>query len=222
MEAIDYHYSDAEPTHAHAYLLPTLIDRLDRQSSIVGEKRVFDLGCGNGSVGVELVHRGYSYTGVDPSIEGIEQGRRAHPNLPLFHGSCYDDLASVYGQFPLVISLEVIEHVFLPRLFAGCLFDLLAPGGIALISTPYHGYWKNLALAITGKWDRHFTALWDYGHIKFWSMKTLEMLLREAGFSEVSFCRVGRIPIVAKSMIAAATKPGNLESTMKVGSTIQS
>ena len=57
-----------------------------------------------------------------------------------------------------------------------------------------------------GKMDNHFTALWDYGHIKFWSFKTLRLLLEEAGFKEVTFQRVGRIPMLAKSMIAIAKK----------------
>ncbi|MFN3682011.1 MAG: hypothetical protein ACK4VP_08235, partial [Nitrospira sp.] len=77
-------------------------------------------------------------------------------------------------------------------------------GGVAIVSTPYHGYWKNLALALSGKMDAHFTALWDHGHIKFWSIRTLRQLLQEAGFSEIRFLRVGRIPPLAKSMIAVA------------------
>lgn len=80
-------------------------------------------------------------------------------------------------------------------------------GGVAVISTPYHGYWKNLAMAVTGKMDAHFTALWDHGHIKFWSMKTLRQLLEEAGLKVERFERVGRIPLLAKSMIAVARKP---------------
>jgi 2-polyprenyl-6-hydroxyphenyl methylase/3-demethylubiquinone-9 3-methyltransferase len=55
--------------------------------------------------------------------------------------------------------------------------------------------------------DKHFTALWDHGHIKFWSMKTLSQLLEEAGFVDVRFVRVGRVPALAKSMIAVARKP---------------
>ena len=82
---------------------------------------------------------------------------------------------------------------------------------MAIISTPYHGYWKNLALAITGKMDAHFTALWDHGHIKFWSMKTLSELLYEAGFVNIRFERVGRIPPLAKSMIAVAYRPNYLK-----------
>jgi hypothetical protein len=47
---------------------------------------------------------------------------------------------------------------------------------------------------LTGKMDAHFTALWDHGHIKFWSIKTLGELLREAGFTDIRFERVGRMP----------------------------
>jgi 2-polyprenyl-6-hydroxyphenyl methylase/3-demethylubiquinone-9 3-methyltransferase len=55
--------------------------------------------------------------------------------------------------------------------------------------------------------DAHFTALWDNGHIKFWSFKTLKQLLEEFGFIDIKFYRVGRIPIIGKSMIVIATKP---------------
>ncbi len=75
-----------------------------------------------------------------------------------------------------------------------------------MISTPYHSYLKNLVLAVTGMMDAHFTVLWDHGHIKFWSMPTLTKLLKEAGFNAVRFERVGRVPILAKSMIAVATR----------------
>jgi len=146
-------------------------------------------------------------TGVDPSVEGIAQAQAAYPHLKLKPGSAYDDLAARYGRFPVVLSLEVVEHVYAPRGYARTVFDLLERGGVAIISTPYHGYWKNLALAATGKMDAHFTALWDHGHIKFWSMKTLGELLREAGFEDIRFERVGRVPALAKSMIAIARKP---------------
>lgn len=77
-------------------------------------------------------------------------------------------------------------------------------GGI--ISTPYHGYLKNLALAATGKMNAHFTALWDHGHIKFWSIPTLTQLLRERGFTNIRSRCVGRIPAIARSMIAVPQK----------------
>ena len=107
----------------------------------------------------------------------------------------------------MVLSLEVVEHVYAPRQYAKTVFDLLEPGGAAILSTPHHGYWKSLALAITGKIDAYFTALWDHGHIKFWSVRTLSQLLAEAGFLDLVFFRVGRIPLLAMSMIVVAKKP---------------
>ena len=55
--------------------------------------------------------------------------------------------------------------------------------------------------------DAHFTALWDYGHIKFWSERTLRTLMEEAGLRTRRFIRVGRIPPLAKSMIALFERP---------------
>jgi 2-polyprenyl-6-hydroxyphenyl methylase/3-demethylubiquinone-9 3-methyltransferase len=145
---------------------------------------------------------GFKVTGVDISESGIAYARRAFPQVHTDIGSAYDDLAAKYGQFPLVVSLEVIEHCADPRTFAKTFLSLIAPGGIGFLSTPYHGYWKNLALAVTGRMDAHFTALWDGGHVKFFSINTLGRLLREAGAHHVEFQRVGRIPPMARSMIA--------------------
>ena len=202
-----YRYENAGQSQAHGYLLPTVLRMLDEGGSQASEKRMFELGCGNGSVAIEITRRGWDVTGVDPSAEGIAQARQGNPDLKLNRGSAYDDLADQYGQFPVVLSLEVVEHVYAPRHYARTLFDLTAGGGWAIVSTPYHGYWKNLALALSGKMDAHYTALWDHGHIKFWSMATLSELLREVGFTDIRFERVGRISALAKSMIAIARKP---------------
>jgi 2-polyprenyl-6-hydroxyphenyl methylase/3-demethylubiquinone-9 3-methyltransferase len=181
-------------------------------SSTETEKRIFELGCGNGSVSNELTKLGFDTTGVDPSPDGLHYAKEHYPHVKIFQGSAYDDLAERYGKFPIVLSLEVVEHLYFPRKFAAVVNDLLLPGGTAVISTPYHGYWKNLALSLSGKMDDHFTALWDYGHIKFWSMKTLRILFQERGFSDISFVRVGRIPLLAKSMIAIAKKGSECRS----------
>ena len=204
-----YTYRDFRPNHSHGYLMPALVAELEKICLARGGmgKKLFELGCGNGSVAARLAELGWDVTGVDPSVAGIAQARAAYPNLSLEIGSAYDDLVSKYGQFPIVTSLEVVEHVYAPRAYAKTLYDLLEPGGTAIISTPYHGYWKNLALAVTGRMDAHFTALWDHGHIKFWSKETLASLLQEMGFEKPRWLRVGRIPALAKSMIAVTRKP---------------
>ncbi len=200
-----YRYEDSLENCSHEYLMPAVKAELARLNP--APKRLFDLGCGNGSVGAALHRLGWDVEGVDPSSDGIEFAQANFPDLRFEVGSAYDNLAEIYGRFPVVISLEVIEHVYAPRDYARTLADLLEPGGTAIISTPYHGYLKNLALAVSGKMDKHFTALWDHGHIKFWSVRTLTQLLSEAGLKEIRFLRVGRVPPLAKSMIAIVRKP---------------
>ena len=206
-EISGYRYTHSGLNTSHDILLPAVQRLLDSLNLPPAKRRLFELGCGNGSVANVLTQLGWDVTGVDPSTEGIAQAQAAYPELKLATGSAYDDLAGQYDRFPVVLSLEVVEHVYAPRDYARTLFDLLSGGGTAILSTPYHGYWKNLALALTGKMDAHFTALWDHGHIKFWSRRTLSELLREAGFVDIRFERVGRVPALAKSMIAVARKP---------------
>jgi hypothetical protein len=76
-----------------------------------------------------------------------------------------------------------------------------------VVSTPYHGYLKNLAVSLAGKWDTHADPLWDCGHIKLWSRKTLARLLTEAGFVDLRFRGAGRVPYMWMSMIMSADRP---------------
>ena len=203
---MSYRYHDAKPTYSNAYLWPALEREIQRNSW--ARKQAFDLGCGNGTTCDMLSKHGFDVTGVDTSSSGIEHAKTAFPHVRIEIGSAYDELASRYGTFDLVVSLEVIEHCMEPRAFAKTFLELIAPGGIGFLSTPYHGYLKNVALAVSGKMDRHFTVLWDGGHIKFFSVKTLGALLREAGAQQVRFERIGRLPQLAKSMIAVVSKNG--------------
>ncbi len=198
-----YAYEGRAGAPTQAYLLPALFALLKVHGR--GE-RLFELGCGNGANAEELHKRGYSVTGIDPSDQGMEiAGSRG---LNLQQGSTEEALAARFGTFPIVLSLEVVEHVYSPSVFAQRIHGLLEPGGVAIVSTPYHSYLKNLALAVSGKMDCHFNALREGGHIKFFSRKTLGALFGTVGMAEVDFARVGRIPQLAKSMIGVYRKPG--------------
>ena len=203
-----YRYCDGAPTWANAYLWPVIAEEaLAAKRARPGKsERAFDLGCGNGATAGMLSDLGFDVTGVDLSESGIAHAKASYPRCHFEVASVYEDLPARYGTFTLVVSFEVVEHLYAPRKLARVLHDLLEPGGTAIVSTPYHGYLKNLALALAGKLDAHFGSLWDGGHIKFFSVATLRQLLSEAGFQDIHFIRVGRIPPLAKSMVAIARK----------------
>ena len=208
----DYGRSEQAP-HTEAYLhapLQLLLREFVPQQVLPGQRpSVLDLGCGNGALAEELLSWGYDAIGIDPSASGIAQARRRLPSTP-FHQAPADpsELAQLnLPAFDAVLSTEVVEHVYSPRQWAAAAYASLKPGGVLICSTPYHGYLKNCALALSGKLDAHFTALWDGGHIKFWSRRTLTALLQEASFQVVSFRGAGRWPWLWKSMLIGARKP---------------
>jgi 2-polyprenyl-3-methyl-5-hydroxy-6-metoxy-1,4-benzoquinol methylase len=101
-------YDSAEPSCANLYLWP-MLDRKVQALRLTPGTKIFDLGCGNGTIAGLLHARGFDVTGVDPSPSGIEFARSRQPQVRLEGGSAYDDLAARYGCFPLVVSLEVVE-----------------------------------------------------------------------------------------------------------------
>ena len=207
MTGIAYTYRAANHDESHGYLFP-VVDAFLRD--LPQGAAVLDLGCGNGSFLSLFLSRGWKLYGTDFSPTGIQYASEAFPTIRFFladANSPSGDILHTVGQVDAIVSTEVIEHLYDPRTFLRNAYDLLRPGGTLVISTPYHGYLKNLMLALTGKLDSHFTVLWDHGHIKFWSRKTLHQAISEAGFTDIHFRGSGRLPYLWKSMVLKATKP---------------
>jgi 2-polyprenyl-3-methyl-5-hydroxy-6-metoxy-1,4-benzoquinol methylase len=203
---VEERYYNAEPFCAHQYPLPVVKRYLTAKPNGC---RVLDIGCGNGSFTSTWANPHWRVSGIDLSKSGIDSARRSLPNIDFQVGDIAGDLVKVFGAgaSDIVISTEVIEHLYDPRAMVRNAFALLRPGGEAILTTPYHGYVKNVALAVTGSCDAHYTALWDGGHIKFWSPRTLTKLLTGAGFADFSWSGAGRIPLLWKSMVIKATRP---------------
>ena len=207
-----YDWDSADAPHSCGYLtepVMTLVEAL-------GARDVLDLGAGNGALCGALSNAGYRVTGVEFDEAGCKIAREAHPEVDFYNLGVEDDPAPIIARrergFDLVVSTEVVEHLYAPRLLPRFARHVLAPDGHLLLTTPYNGYLKNLALSVAGKWDFHLNPLWDGGHIKFWSRASLTTLLEDAGFEIVDFQGVGRVPYLWKSMILIAkmrNQPGH-------------
>jgi 2-polyprenyl-3-methyl-5-hydroxy-6-metoxy-1,4-benzoquinol methylase len=204
-EYIDSGHDNENESHAHRYLSRPLVNFLEKTTDPV----ILDLGCGNGSLAKALIEKGYNVYGTDASSKGIDIAQRHHPDRFAVQNLESDNLPNQLSQikFNTIISTEVIEHLYNPRKFIRFSKAVLLQngGGVLIISTPYHGYLKNLLLSLSGKWDDHINPLWDGGHIKMWSRNTITKLLEEEGFHITHFKGCGRVPYIWKSMMIKAS-----------------
>ena len=188
---------------ARRYLTAPAIKLLRR----FGARSVLDLGCGDGVFTGVLASQGFEVQGCDASSSGIRVAQNSFPGIPFFRHNLSEMLPkSQSSRYDAVVSLEVIEHLLLPRTLLGNALHALRPGGVFILSTPFHGYWKNLAMAIANKYDDHWHPLLDFGHVKFFSKRTLLQLMAESGFEMKAWLTAGRMPPFSCSMMVAATK----------------
>lgn len=200
-----YGWSTAEQPHSCEYISTPVL--LQMKKLKVG--RVADLGSGNGRLCADMSEQGIQSVGIEYDADGVAIAKSAYPQIPFYNFGVQSDPAELLAdeaRFDAVVSTEVIEHLFSPQLLPMYASKILKDNGYLIVSTPYHGYLKNLFLSVLNKWDSHFTSLWHGGHIKFWSRRTLTTLLEQNGFSVIDFKGVGRAPYLWKSMIVTAVK----------------
>jgi 2-polyprenyl-3-methyl-5-hydroxy-6-metoxy-1,4-benzoquinol methylase len=205
LKKYEYAYADTGLANAHSFLMTPLLSMLPRPTNSQGQKlRVLDLGCGNGSLSSVIAQQGYEVVGIEESGQGAAIARQNFPDCHFIEATIYDlPYAELQNSFDVVLSVEVIEHLFYPRELVRAAKECLKPNGRLILTTPYHGYLKNLALAVSGKMDKHFHALWDGGHIKFFSVSTLTSLLKTEGYTDIYFQFAGRFPYLWKSMLCS-------------------
>ena len=183
-----------------SYLNRTIVSLVRK----TGAERVLDAGCGNGTLSRQLCDAGHQITGVDWDPKAVALAAARVPE-GRFSSGLFCDLPP-RSDFDAVVSTEVIEHLYDPNELLQFAFNALRDGGTFIITTPHHGYLKNLAISIVNGWDKHFMVDVLAGHIKFFSRRTLTAALERNGFHVEQFKGIGRAPFLRKSMILIARK----------------
>jgi 2-polyprenyl-6-hydroxyphenyl methylase/3-demethylubiquinone-9 3-methyltransferase len=99
-------------------------------------KTALDVGCGAGLLAEPLARLGAKVTGIDASSEVIAVARQHASSMGLEIDYRVGDVQALEGQFDLITSMEVIEHVADPGAFVKALAKRLARDGLLVMSTP--------------------------------------------------------------------------------------
>jgi 2-polyprenyl-6-hydroxyphenyl methylase/3-demethylubiquinone-9 3-methyltransferase len=119
-DAIDAHWPDAA-----------------RSAKPLAGKSVLDIGCGAGLLCEPLARLGGAVTGVDAAAENVAAAAAHAEGVGLDIRYMAGEVAGLdIGQFDLVTSVEVIEHVADKPAFLRDVAARLAPDGLLVMSTP--------------------------------------------------------------------------------------
>jgi SAM-dependent methyltransferase len=166
---------------------------------------VLDAGCGDGEFMGFLRGLGYQVAGIELSEAAMAKARERCPETDMRVGSLEDRLPFPKGAFDAIWCTEVLEPLFDVHGALSELNRVLKDGGALLLTTPYHGLIKNLAIALWG-FERHFNP--HMSHIGFFTRTSLERCLRRAGFVPLAWQGIGRIWPLSKSFFVRARKEG--------------
>ena len=114
-------------------------------------RKALDVGCGAGLLAEPLARLGGQVTAIDAApglIAAAELHARGQELEIDYRVAAVEELG---GEFDLVTSMEVIEHVADPQAFVAALSARLAPGGLLILSTPNRTAWSRLLMITVGE-----------------------------------------------------------------------
>ena len=176
-------------------------------TSLAG-KKIVDVGCGGGILSESMARRGAEVTGIDLGVENLKAASVHAEQSGLSDALSYQHIAverfaaAHVGQFDVVTCMEMLEHVPDPSAIVQACFDMLAPGGVCVLSTINRNP-KSYLFAIIGA--EYVLRLLDRGthdYAKFITPAELDKMAANAGFTRQDIIGLHYNPITKRYWLA--------------------
>lgn len=108
-----------------------------------GARTVLDVGCAQGTLAMLLAERGHRVVAIDIREHFLEYARTRweRGDVELLAANIFD--RPPLGTFDLVFGNQIIEHLVYPAEFLRTLASYARPGGVLVVSTPNHDYFRS-------------------------------------------------------------------------------
>ena len=150
----------------------------------IKDKKIIDIGCGNGYLGKVLKEKKAVVHGCDISNDAVNQAEKELDKAFQFDVSS-NNFKKIEKKYDIIINTELIEHLLQPEKFLENLKKILKPDGFIVLTTPNFLMWSNRIKMFFGKFEYRETGFWDRGHIHFFTYYSLKKTLKNLGYKIV-------------------------------------
>jgi 2-polyprenyl-3-methyl-5-hydroxy-6-metoxy-1,4-benzoquinol methylase len=164
-------YLSLDPQHYHQKILER-----------VGNNQVIlDVGCATGYLGAVMKQKGNRVYGIEISDVAAKKAMKVLDDVIV--GNIENiDLPFPKKYFDKIICSDVLEHLFNPRQVLFKLRDYLKPTGELMVVVPNVAYYTIRLMLLMGNWEYRDVGSMDYGHLRFFTKKTISILMEKSGY----------------------------------------
>jgi 2-polyprenyl-3-methyl-5-hydroxy-6-metoxy-1,4-benzoquinol methylase len=147
----------------------------------VEARSMIELGCGEGALGQAVKARQRA------RVVGVELDRAAAAIArkridDVYQGDVEEIVSLLHEKFDCIVASEIIEHVVDPWSLLGELRRIAAPGGQLILSIPNLAHASIINDLLEGRFDYAYIGLTCVGHLRFFTRRSIEEMLRIAGW----------------------------------------
>jgi O-antigen biosynthesis protein len=149
--------------------------------------RALEVGCATGQLGRLLKARGHHVTGIE-LVPGVAEAAREHLDRVVMADVETDGFPFEPAAFDCIVFADVLEHLIDPWRVLREAVAVLSPDGRLVASIPNVQNIDVVWRLLRGRWDYRERGITDFGHLRFFTLRTIHGLFEQAGLEIV---RVG-------------------------------
>lgn len=161
---------------------------VDKILSLIGKnKKVLDMGCGDGTISKRIKNTGNEVVGIEISNNAIRKAKEK--KIKVYDLSLNSDWSKeISERFDIVFAGEIIEHILDTDHFLQNIKEVLKRKGKLIITSPNVAALGRRLMLLVGvnPFLETTRRLGDAGHVRYFTHASLEKLLRENDFQILS------------------------------------